>query len=94
MTYGPDGRVWMGGFFVGNNAAYDPATGKSDIYQGLSQSESISCLGKDLYFGIYPGARFYRYDTTRPWVKDSNPKSVSYTHLGSIWGYLPGSKGV
>ncbi|MDI9604425.1 MAG: hypothetical protein QM305_03720 [Bacteroidota bacterium] len=81
MTYGPDGRVWMGGFFVGNNASYDPATGKSDIYQGLSQSESISCLGKDLYFGIYPGAKFYRYDTTRPWVKDSNPK-----WLGSIAG--------
>ncbi len=74
MTYGPDGRVWMGGFFVGNNAAYDPVTGKTDIYQGLSQSESISHLGKDLYFGIYPGAKFYRYDTTRPWVKDSNPK--------------------
>ncbi len=81
MTYGPDGRVWMGGFFVGSNAAYDPATGKTDMYQGLSQSESISYLGKDLYFGVYPDAKFYRYDTTHPWVKDSNPK-----YLGSIAG--------
>lgn len=81
ITCGPDGRMWMGGYLSGGNAAYDPATGKSQEYKGLSQSESIAVLGDSLYFGIYPHGRFATADVNKSWGKKSNPKQ-----LGAIEG--------
>lgn len=81
VAYGPDGRIWMSGYPIGSNAAYDPVTGQTEMYQGLSQSESISYFGTDIYFGVYSGSKFYQYDTTQPWEMNTNPR-----HLGSIPG--------
>src|SRR5205814_6904492 len=53
---GPDGRIWTGGYLSGGNAAYDPSTGKSEQYRGLSQAEDMTVLRKSIYFGLYPGA--------------------------------------
>src|SRR5690606_16925251 len=52
---GPDGRIWTSGFPVGGNGAYDPITGKVEHYAGLTQAESVTVDGDDLYFGNYPG---------------------------------------
>ena len=82
LALGPDGRIWMGGYLSGGNAAFDPATGKSQEYKGLSQSESIAVLGNHLYFGIYPHARFASYDVTRPW----NSAKGTPRQLGQIEG--------
>ncbi|TZF81432.1 hypothetical protein FW774_17870 [Pedobacter sp. BS3] len=74
---GPDGRIWTGGYLAGSNAAYDPATGKTEVYRGLAQSESINRLGKNLYFGIYPHGRFYVYNTEKPWdIEKGNPYKI------------------
>jgi hypothetical protein len=74
---GPDGKIWTGGYLSGGNASYDPATGKSEEHKGLSQSESIATLGNALYFGLYPGAKFATYDTTKPWdAKSKNPRQI------------------
>lgn len=81
LAYGPDGRIWMSGYPVGSNAAYNPATGQTQMYYGLSQSESISKMGNDIYFGVYSGAKFYKYNTQQAWTLNTNPK-----HLGSIAG--------
>jgi streptogramin lyase len=81
LAYGPDGRIWMSGYPVGSNAAYNPSTGQTQMYYGLSQSESISKMANDIYFGVYSGAKFYKYNTQQPWVINTNPKN-----LGSITG--------
>ncbi|MFD1628312.1 hypothetical protein [Pseudopedobacter beijingensis] len=81
LAYGPDGRIWMSGYPVGSNAAYNPQTQKTEMYYGLSQSESISVFGNDLYFGVYAGAKFYKYTTGKPWLLNINPK-----YLGSAAG--------
>ncbi|MFC4120424.1 PQQ-binding-like beta-propeller repeat protein [Nonomuraea zeae] len=63
---GPDGRVYAGGFFTGGLAAYDPATGESQYWQNVGQSEGIVTHKGKLYLGVYPGARIYEFDGTAP----------------------------
>ncbi len=75
---GPDGRIWTGGYLVGSNAAYDPVTGQSVEYRGIHQSESITIFKHRMYFGIYPGGKYYVYDTRKPWdVTKGNPKLIA-----------------
>lgn len=74
---GPDGRIWTGGYLTGSNAAFDPATGKSVQYRGLSQTEGVTLQGHNMYFGIYPHGRLFVYDTRKPWSPaDKNPKMI------------------
>ncbi|MEV0385492.1 hypothetical protein [Nonomuraea sp. NPDC050643] len=63
---GPDGRVYAGGFFTGGLAAYDPATGETQSWQNVGQSEGIVTHKGKLYLGVYPGARIYEFDGTAP----------------------------
>ncbi len=79
---GPDGKIWTGGYLVGSNAVYDPVSGKTQRHSGLHQSESITVHGNNMYFGIYPKGKFYKYDSTKPWdIKQNNPRL-----LGKIVG--------
>ncbi|WP_276347634.1 hypothetical protein [Daejeonella sp. JGW-45] len=78
VSMGPDGRVWTGGYLSGSNAAYDPATGKTVEYRGISQTEGVTLHGPVMYFGIYPHGRLYRYDTAKPWsTENNNPKMIA-----------------
>ncbi|NUP82058.1 MAG: hypothetical protein HOV96_31420 [Nonomuraea sp.] len=63
---GPDGRVYAGGFFTGGLAAYDPATGESQYWPNVGQSEGIVTHKGKLYLGVYPGARIYEFDGGAP----------------------------
>ena len=75
MALGPDGRIWTGGYLSGGNAAFDPDTGKSEQFRGLSQAEAITTVGSTIYFGLYPGARLSLYDTSKPWNSEAkNPR--------------------
>ena len=74
---GPDGRMWSGGYLAGGHAAYDPKTGKTESYNGLHQTEGMTMLGKNIYFGIYPKAEIYTYNTEAAWdLKARNPKLI------------------
>src|SRR5690606_37688898 len=74
---GPDGRIWSSGYLAGGNAAYDPRTNKVTQYTGLGQAESMTVLGDHIYFGIYPAANLYVYDTKRAWnTASGNPKLI------------------
>lgn len=79
ITLGPDGRMWMGGYLAGGHAAFDPATGRTELYKGLSQTERMAILGSRIYFGIYPHGRLYVYDTAQPWGMSvgNNPKKIA-----------------
>ncbi|MFI6483185.1 hypothetical protein ACIBH1_35005 [Nonomuraea sp. NPDC050663] len=63
---GPDGRVYGGGFFTGGLAAYDPATGESQFWPNVGQSEGITTHKGKLYLGVYPGARIYEFENGAP----------------------------
>ncbi|WP_341838105.1 hypothetical protein WJU16_09625 [Chitinophaga pollutisoli] len=82
ILYGPDGKIWMGGYLAGGHAAYDPITGKTTRHPGLDQTESMVVKGKSIYLGIYPKGRFYVYDSEKPWdAASGNPRK-----LGAIEG--------
>src|SRR5699024_10817720 len=72
---GPDGRIWTSGYLTGGNAAYDPETGEIDRYHGLSQAESITIDGDDIYFGNYPNCVINVYTTIKSWnLVEGNPQ--------------------
>jgi hypothetical protein len=73
---GPDGKIWMGGFLAGGAAVYDPATGKSEKFRGISQIEHIGVLDDKMYLGIYPHGRLYELDPTKPWG-ENNPRKFA-----------------
>src|SRR5690606_14412088 len=66
-------QVWTGGYLGGSNATYDPHTGETLRRHGLSQTESIAFLDKEVYFGIYPSCRIYVYNTEMDWKVGENP---------------------
>ncbi len=77
MITGPDGKIWSSGYLFGGNAVYDPVSGKSIQLGGLGQAEGMVNYKNSIYFGIYPKARFYVYDTEKPWnAKAENPGMV------------------
>ena len=59
---------------AGGTTAFDPATGKSIEYHGMSQIERIGVLDGEMYFGVYPHGRFYRFDPSQPWGSDNPNK--------------------
>lgn len=74
---GGDGRIWTSGYPIGSNGAYNPKTGKTENYLGLPQAESISFQNDQIFFGIYGGAKIYRFDTKKAWsMADGNPKLI------------------
>jgi|GEM_PF-5708866 len=78
MFFGPDKKLWMGGYLAGGHATYDPVTNTSKEYYGMHQTEGMSALGDTLYFGVYSGAKIYKYDTKATWdLKNANPKLLT-----------------
>ncbi len=79
LVTGPDNKIWSSGYLEGGNAVYDPATGKSISYSGLGQAEGMVSHQNNIYFGIYPKARIYRYDVTKSWnISAKNPDFLGY----------------
>ena len=77
IKVGPDKKIWTGGYLAGGHATFDPATGKNTKHVGLDQTEGMTVLGDDIYFGIYPKGKFYVYNTKKPWsVAQKNPKEA------------------
>src|SRR5262249_48029344 len=76
VELGPDGKIWLGGFLAGGTSSYDPATGKTEHFKGMSQIERIAVSGDKMYFCIYPHARFYEFDPVKPW-DDHNPRKIA-----------------
>ncbi|MBC6491392.1 hypothetical protein BC349_10135 [Flavihumibacter stibioxidans] len=81
IIYGPDDRIWMGGYLAGGHATYDPQTGASQEYKGHDQTEGMAVQGDHIYMGIYPHGKLYALDTRQPWDAKTNP-----AYLGSIPG--------
>lgn len=77
IFWGPDNKVWSGGYLAGNHGTYDPETGKHEDYMGLHQSEGMGSLGNTIYFGNYTHAELFSYDVTKPWnLRVGSPKFI------------------
>lgn len=71
---GPDGQVHFGGYFSGGFASFSDTEGWS-FDSRLGQAEGFATVGDRLFAGIYPGAKVYEVDPSRP-LTDGNPKLV------------------
>ncbi|MCH7409175.1 WD40 repeat domain-containing protein [Belliella sp. DSM 111904] len=77
ITFGPDGKVWTGGYLAGGHASFDPTTGIHQEHKGLDQTEGMAVFEDKIYIGIYPKGKFYVLDTKNEWsIADSNPKAL------------------
>ncbi len=76
---GPDGKIYSSGYLSGGLGVYSPTTGEHVQYKEMGQAEGITSYGSKMYFGIYPGANIYEYDTAKPWTpkgESANPKKI------------------
>ena len=75
-TEGPDGRVYVSGYFSGGLAAFDPVTRQWEFRRFPSQAEGMGSHDGKLYLGGYTGADLWEYDPTQPWEVGTNPAMV------------------
>ncbi|WJH36872.1 hypothetical protein N6H14_14915 [Paenibacillus sp. CC-CFT747] len=71
---GPDGNIYTTGYLQGNVGVYTPSSGQSQYLSGISQGEGMTSIGDNLYFGIYPTAKVYEYDRSKPWNRTNSDK--------------------
>jgi len=74
IALGGDGKLYLGGYFAGGFASYDPVTGAFSPCERFGQSENLFWFKDRLYLGVYPGARIYQYDPDQPWEHGVNPR--------------------
>ncbi|WP_010268103.1 ligand-binding sensor domain-containing protein [Paenibacillus senegalensis] len=72
-----NGGIYTGAFLVGGNSVFNPLSGQFKEYKGVGQTEAIAELGGRMYFSVYPLAKLFEYDPSRPWTLDKggdNPR--------------------
>ncbi|MBD2868718.1 FIMAH domain-containing protein [Paenibacillus arenilitoris] len=75
LENGPDGKLYMSGYPGGRGASYSPETGETVSFP-LGQAEGMGYLGDKLYMGVYPGAKIYELDTSKPLDASANPRHL------------------
>ncbi|WP_229750560.1 Ig-like domain-containing protein [Paenibacillus nasutitermitis] len=61
-----DGKIYSAGFLPGGMGIFNPVDGTSSN-NAIGQVEGMTALGSKMYFGVYPGAKIYEYDTSQAW---------------------------
>ncbi|HEY0826538.1 MAG TPA: carbohydrate binding domain-containing protein, partial [Bacilli bacterium] len=72
----PDGKIYSSGYLAGGIGVYNPTTGQVQLFRGVHQSEGMTSIGDDMYFGVYPGAHIVKNVTTGLW----NPVDLFNLH--------------
>lgn len=74
---GPDKQVYIGGYLSpGAAAVYDPENQNLTRLAGISQVEGWGAHGDEIFIGVYPSAKIYRYNPQRAWDFGRNPKHL------------------
>jgi len=76
LHFTKDELMYSGGYLRGGNSIYNPKTNTSTQYDGIGQCEGITSYKGKIYFGKYPGAYIYEYDTTKNWNAPNNPRKL------------------
>jgi hypothetical protein len=66
-------RLLVGGFFAGGFAIYDHKRDELTEYKSVGQPEGLVEFKGQVYLGVYPYAKIYRYDPGSEWQLGSNP---------------------
>lgn len=74
LAWGPEGKLYTGGYFAGGLASYDPATSEIVSRRGIGQIEGMMEAGGIMYLGVYPKANIFAYDPSREWNPGLNPR--------------------
>jgi hypothetical protein len=75
LAIGPNGWAYLGGYFSGGFAGYDPDTEAWHEYVWKHQIEGMATHGRKLYMGVYPNGALYEYDPALPFG-DANPRKL------------------
>lgn len=76
VAAGPDGNIYSNGYISGGVGIFKPDTRTIVRQTGIGQSESILTLGNKMYFGVYPDAKIFEYDLSKPWKSKQNPRQL------------------
>ncbi|KWX69708.1 hypothetical protein [Paenibacillus jilunlii] len=74
LAWGPEGKLYIGGYFAGGLASYDPAASELTSRRGIGQIEGMMEAHGIMYLGVYPKANIFAYDPNLEWNPGSNPK--------------------
>ncbi|QQZ59639.1 WD40 repeat domain-containing protein [Paenibacillus sonchi] len=74
LAWGPEGKLYIGGYFAGGLASYDPASSEMISHRGIGQIEGMMAAHGIMYLGVYPKANIFAYDPNLEWNPGSNPK--------------------
>lgn len=75
MKTGPDGKVYVSSYMGSDGAVYDPLNNDTFKTFKIGQTEGFGIVGDTLYFGNYPTAKIYGWDTTES-ITESGPTSL------------------
>ncbi|WP_047983339.1 carbohydrate binding domain-containing protein [Ornithinibacillus californiensis] len=94
LEKGPDGGIYSTGYLPGNMGVYFPTSDQNIRLNDIGQGEGMTSLNGDLYIGVYPNARIYKYDLSSPWNRTQsdqlNPDLLfSLEQNDEIDGYTP-----
>lgn len=82
LAVGPEGDIYVTGYFSGGVARYSPTTGTWK-FNRLTQTEGMVAHGGKMYFGTYTGANLWEFDPAQEFSQGTNPKLVaSMTDVG------------
>ncbi|SDQ15395.1 hypothetical protein [Virgibacillus salinus] len=73
LTQGPNGNIFVGGYFSGGLAEFDYQADQLTEYKGLGQIEGMVTHNNRLYMGIYTGAELFSYNPDNPYELGKNP---------------------
>ncbi|WP_221566051.1 PQQ-like beta-propeller repeat protein [Alkalihalobacillus sp. TS-13] len=73
LTQGPNGNIFVGGYFAGGLAEYDYQNEQFTAYKGMGQIEGMTTHNDRLYMGVYTGARLFSFDPTKSYEYGTNP---------------------
>ncbi|WP_349408611.1 hypothetical protein [Pseudalkalibacillus sp. SCS-8] len=79
LAVGLDDHIYTSAYMSGGLTRYDQTTDTFKAFSGNGQTEGMIATDKYLYMGIYPEAKMYRYDPTKPY--DINASVVANPEL-------------
>ncbi|WP_053599826.1 WD40 repeat domain-containing protein [Bacillus sp. FJAT-18017] len=69
---GPDGKIYISSYMGTEGATYDPTNDDKLANFSLAQAEGFGSVGETMYFGLYPGAEIFGWNTSQE-IPQSGP---------------------
>ncbi|MEF2244652.1 carbohydrate binding domain-containing protein [Paenibacillus sp. IITD108] len=82
---GLDGNILTSGFISGGGLGiYSPDTDTTELKPLLGQVEGYANLNGKTYFGIYPNAVLFEYDSAQEWNRTDSSKPMNPLRIGPL----------